>query len=398
MMKLVKNNISNMIWRYYALQFFGAMHFFSAVLVPFFTDWGGITMAQVQLLQSWFMLCFFLLEIPTGAVADFIGRKHSLTLGAIIIALGALVYGSIPNFYIFMLGEFLFGMGLSLISGADKALVYDTLKEQGREEESKKIFGRAHAYHMAGIFAASATGGFIAAKFGLNAPMLFTVITAFITAGIAWSLKEPVLKDKQKESKRYTDIVKKGAVYFYQHKQLRSLAIDGILVMCAAYFVIWLYQPMLKNAGVPIQYFGLVHASFVAIQMLIAANFSLLEKLAGSSARLLKITALLTGLSFIAVSFNQSLYMVAVFLIFAGGFGLTRLELLTAQMNKFIPSEQRATILSSISMFRRFTLVILNPIVGFTVDRSFSLALFGIGLIPILVFLFSPLKKEMLED
>jgi len=81
----------------------------------------------------------------------------------------------------------------------------------------------------------------------------------------------------------------------------------------------------------------------------------------------------------------------------AGGLGLTRLDLLSAYMNKFIPSEQRATILSSISMLRRFLLVVLNPIVGFIADKSLVLALCLMGALSLGVFIFSPLKKEVLE-
>lgn len=80
---------NNTIWKYYLFSFLRDFAFFSAVLIPFFTKWGGISMTQVQLLQSWFMLWIFIMEVPTGAIADFFGRKHSLCLGTIIIASGA---------------------------------------------------------------------------------------------------------------------------------------------------------------------------------------------------------------------------------------------------------------------------------------------------------------------
>lgn len=67
-------------------------------------------------------------------------------------------------------------------------------------------------------------------------------------------------------------------------------------------------------------------------------------------------------------------------------------------MNKFIPSEKRATVLSSISMFRRLALVILNPVVGFSADQSLSAALILVGLLPLAVFFFSPIEQEMLVE
>lgn len=397
LIKNIKRNVGSTIWRYYAFSFFKDFAFFGAVLVPFFTQWGQISLVQVQILQSWFMLWFFLLEIPTGVVADYLGRKYSLAAGGLVVAIAALVYGSIPEFKIFLLGEFLFAMGLALISGADSALLYDALKEAGKEAESKKVFGRAYSFHLFGIFLAAPLGGLIAARFGLNAPMLFTSVSFLIAAAIAWSIKEPAIRQKVSESRRYLDIAKKGIAFLKGHKQLRKLALDAIMVASAAYFVIWLYQPLLIGIDVPIIYFGLVHAGLVGVEMLIAGNFVRLERLFGSGKNYLRFSAVVTGVAFLVTAAFPNIVTICLLIIFAGGFGLTRLELMSAYMNKLIPSGQRATILSSISMLRRFSLVILNPAVGFIADHSLRLALLTVGLLPLVMFFFSPIKKEMLE-
>src|SRR5258708_7558867 len=148
-MKKILQNISvkrkSQLWQYYFFNFLKDFGFFSAVLVPFYTEWGHISLMQVQLLQSWFMLCLFLFDIPTGVIADHIGKKYALALGALIDAIGAFVYGSSPHFTIFIVGEFLMALGISFISGADDALLYDVLKENKLEKDSAKIFGHAHA-------------------------------------------------------------------------------------------------------------------------------------------------------------------------------------------------------------------------------------------------------------
>ena len=66
---------------YYMIQFFAGLHFISGVLVPFFTEWGGISMFQALSIQAWFLGCVFLFEIPAGTIADFLGRKQSMALG-----------------------------------------------------------------------------------------------------------------------------------------------------------------------------------------------------------------------------------------------------------------------------------------------------------------------------
>lgn len=386
---------NNTIYRYYLFVFLKDFAFFSAVLIPFFTEWGHISLAQVTILQSWFMLSIFLLEVPTGAIADYFGRKYSIAFGCITIAFATLLYGSIPKFEIFFIAEFMYAMGVALISGADQALLYDSLKESGKESESNKIFGRAHSFNLLGMLIAAPIGGFIAFKFGLNAPLLFSTIPFFLAGAVAFSIKEPIVQEKTSESKRYFDIARKGFLYFYKHKMLRLLAIDSIVVASSAYFVIWLYQPLLKNLNVPIFYFGFGHALLVTAEILIASNFGYFEKIFGSGRSFLIFSAIITSISFFAVAIFPNILTLVLFILLAGGFGITRFELMSSYMNKFIPSEQRATVISSISMLKRFALVILNPIIGFAADRSLGLAFFILGLIPLLVFLFSPIRQKI---
>ncbi len=121
-------NFKANIWKVYLFNFLFHLHFIDGVLVPFFTDWGGISFAQVMLLQSWYMVWVFLLEIPTGAVADRWGRKQSLTLAVLINGFAALIYASAPNFIVLLVGEFLWATSTALFSGACEAFVYDTLR------------------------------------------------------------------------------------------------------------------------------------------------------------------------------------------------------------------------------------------------------------------------------
>ncbi len=386
------------IWKLYVFEFLREMGFFGAVLVPFFTEWGGIGLVQVQILQSWFMFWIFILEVPTGAIADFLGRKYSIALGAFTVSLAALIYGSVPRFEVFLLGELLFGAAMALYSGADRALLYDTLKEEGKEELSKHYFGRIHAIHLAGIMVAAPIGGLIAAKMGLNYPMVLSAIPYLLAGLVALTIREPEVRERVSERKRYIEIIKRGLVYFYSHPKLRGLAIDAVLVATAAYFVIWLYQPLLREEGFPIAYFGLVHALMVGVEILIAANFSRFDKLVGSSKRYLVVSAALTAGAFVIAAVFPSVVTGILLVIIGGGFGLTRLEYVSAVMNKFIPSEERATVLSSFSMLRRLALVVLNPVVGIIADGSLGYALGLVGILPILAIGWLMVRKDLTSE
>ncbi|MEK7154519.1 MAG: MFS transporter [Patescibacteria group bacterium] len=389
--------MSRNIWKYYLFSFFTSLAFFGGVLIPFFTVWGHINQFQIQLLQAWFMFWIFVLEIPTGAIADYFGRKYSIVLGAIVSTFAALLYGSFPNFGIFLLGEFLFAAAIALQSGADEALIYDSLKQAGQTDLAKKVLGRARSFELLAIGIAAPIGSFIAAKLDMNFPMLFSAIPFVIAALIAMTFKE-IKTTHVSESKRYLVIIRDGLKYLKNHPTLKILALDAIVVASSAYFVLWLYQRLLQQIGVAIIWFGFFHLLLTSTEILISSNFHLMEKIVGSIKNYLKFSALLVGIGFIAAGIWPNLFTLGLLIILSGGFGLTRLTHISAHLNKLIPSQQRATILSSISMFRRFFLVLLNPIVGLFVDKSLSLTMVGLGLIPVIVFLFSPIKDSTLSE
>ncbi|MBU3896397.1 MAG: MFS transporter [Nanoarchaeota archaeon] len=391
------SNYNANIWKMYIFKFMSSFHLIGAVMVPFFTEWGNISFSQIMILQSWFMLWMFILEIPTGTVADFIGRKQSLVLGAMVTAIAALVYISSPNFYIFLLAEFLWAVGGALVSGADEAFTYDTLKKLGKTSISKKIFGRIDSLHLTGIMIAAPIGSVVAANFGLTAPMMLTAVPISIAALIGLTFKEPKVTRKI-ESKRYLLILKEGMKYFYKSKVLKILALDMIVIATISYYMIWLYQPMLKGAGVDIMYFGIVHSAFVASQILIMNYNIKLEKLLGSKRRLIFLSALITGIMFIVGGLTNMLPLVLLSIIVGGGFGLSRKPLFASYINKHIPSSKRATVLSTIYMLRQFAIAVVNPIVGLAVEWSLGNTLIILGVIAVIFSFISRIEEKHLLD
>jgi len=385
------------LWKIYLFNFFVSLHFIGAVLVPFFTDWGGINFTQIMILQSWFMFWIFVLEVPTGTVADYLGRKHSLILGCVVNTIAVLVYASMPNFYVFLIAEFLFAMAVAFFSGAGEAFVYDTLKKIGESKKSKEVFGRVESFHLAGIMVATPLGSIIAAQFGLRAPMLLLTVPFTIAFFIALTFKEPKTT-KKIESTRYINILRDGVRFFYKNKTLKILAMDMISIATVAYFMIWLYQPMLKQAGIGIAYFGIVHASFVISQILIINNYEKLEKIFGSKKGLIFFSGAITGVMFIIGGLTSYIPLVLLVIIVGGGFGLSRRPLFVSYMNKYIPSSKRATVLSTISMLRRFVLVVVNPVVGLMVDWSLNYTLIILGVLAVFFSFASKIEENQLID
>ncbi|MEX2684978.1 MAG: MFS transporter [Candidatus Sigynarchaeota archaeon] len=357
------------LWPIYVFQFCLNMHFIGGVLVPFFTQWGGISLLQVMLLQSWFMAWIFVLEVPTGSIADKYGQKKSVMLGTIALLAAVIVYTSIPNIAVFAVGEFLWALSGALISGAENALVYDTLKAAGREVESKRVFGRIGIASQLALLVAAPVGSFIAISLGLRETMLFMAFPTVVALLAMLAVKEPA-DGRNGNRSDYRAILFNGVKNLARSKPLKRLAANMIGVGIIGYGTIWLYQVKLKAIGVPMEFFGMMHASIVAAEILSIAVFRKLEKALKSKRRLLVLTTAVLGGSYLVLVFANDVVPVVIAILLAGGFGLSRFTLFNSYFNKHIPSEERATTLSAISMFRTLAQAAFNPLLGAFTDWS----------------------------
>jgi MFS family permease len=388
-----KGNIKKL----YLFKFLRSLHFFAGVLIPFFTVWGGISYFQVMLLQSWFVFWEMLLEIPTGAIADKFGRKFSVALGTFVNVLAVIMYAIKPNFYFFLAAEFLWALALALISGADDALVYDSLKEIRKEKESKGVIGRFHSFELIGIVVATPVGGIIAAKFGLQYATMAMAIPLLIAAFVALTVKEPHYK-KEIKQQTYIEIMKKGVTYFLKNKTLRILAFDSVSFSILSFFIIWLYQLILMQFGLPLSYFGLVNSIAVVFEIIILNKFQALENILGSKRNYLFLSALVVGIGYCLLSISSNIIFSIVSIVFLFGFGLTRKSVFLNYMNKYIESEKRATVISTITMMDGLGRAIIYPLVGLLVQFSLNITLLVLGISVIIISMFSKVEEHMLID
>ncbi len=381
----------------YCIRLLFWMQFFAAVLVPFYTDWGGISLQQVFLLNAWFFLCSFLFEVPTGTVADYLGRKWSLFLGSAVAMGGVLLYASKPGLGTFLAAEAIMAVAYTLHSGADEALAYDSLKAAGRQSAAAAVIGRMEAFKLGGIVAATIVGGFIAARFGLQAPMRATAIPAALATLLALTLLEPPGPLRPDENRSYLRILREGGRQFARHPTIRLLAIEAAVTNALAWGIIWLFQPLLRRAGVPLQAFGVVHALGCVAQIAFLSGVPLLERWAGSKQRLIFAATLLSGLSFLGLAATRWWPLVSLGIVAGMAFSLPRVPLFSAAINHHVASSERATVLSFCSMIRTLGIVVMNPVTGFVAERSLDAALLLMGGGLVALALLSRVGEEHLE-
>jgi MFS family permease len=144
-----ERNIQN----YTLYRFFYGMLIIGPVITPYFR-WKGLSYTEIMWLQSIAALSVVIFEVPTGVVADKISRRLSLLCAGLCLGIALTIYIHTQSFYAFAFAEALFGLGLTFGSGADSALLYESLHRLGREDEYARIDGRAASF----IFAGQAVG------------------------------------------------------------------------------------------------------------------------------------------------------------------------------------------------------------------------------------------------
>ena len=354
----------------------------SAVIIPFFREWGRLSFVQIFALQTWFMLMSFLMEVPTGAVADRFGRKVSVACGGFLLAAASLLYGTFPHLAVFVVAEALFAVAITLISGADEALAYDSLLAQGREAEASRVMARLEAAKLAGILAGALVGAVVASRLGVRWPMLLQAVPLGLSGLIALTLTEPPRrKTEEGAAEGYLHLLSGGLHHFRQAPELRALAIDQVACATVAWLVIWLYQLQLARVGVPLAAYGVVHAAMGLGQIALLSRIVLVERAVGGKARLTRITAVVPALAMLGLAAATGVPASVALIVAAAAAGLGRPPLFSGPINRLIPSERRATVLSAVSAARTLSVALVYPAVGAILDRSLVAAFVFLGVL-----------------
>ncbi|MFX1378576.1 MAG: MFS transporter [Promethearchaeota archaeon] len=382
------------ILKFYIFSFILGIHTVRAVYIPFMMDWGGLSFAQIMILQSYFTAMILLLEIPSGAIADFLGRRVGLSLSAVAISAAAFTYSIIPNFFLFMLAETLWAFGSALMSGTNDAFVYFSLKSYGNEKNLSKILGRSRTMNLIALTISAPIGSLIAQFISLPFTMTclsIIYVNAFI---VSLTFKEPKFINDNYKREHYLRIIISGFKELIGNKKLRILALDWIPINVLIFFMFWTYQVYLQAINIPIGWFGFI----LAVMNIVNAVFSIIIPHLLNSSKNKKIFLILinliNGITYTLLGLTTIIPLGFALILIIVAFGYTRYLIFVDGINLQIASENRATVLSTINMFGSLLRAILYPVVGLLVELSVFYVFLITG---ILILFFTMLTRSKSE-
>jgi MFS family permease len=335
------------------------------ILVLFYQD-AGLTMADVLLLQAMFSVVIVVLEVPSGWAADVLGRRLSLLLGAVLGTAGFALYTVTHGFWGFLAAEIALGVGASLVSGADSAMLYDSLAALGDEEAYRRMEGRMLSVGNFSEAVAAVIGGLLA-TISLRVPFVVEAVVMGLSIPCCLLLVEPPRAGAVGGG--VTDwraLFRVVGFALWETPALRRMLALAAVMGSSTLTVVWFVQPWLKEAGLPLSAFGVVWAALNATVGLASLRSDAVASRLGDR-RTWVILLFLIATGYAAMAIDTSLLLLPGLLLLYVARGIGR-PTYVAAINRLTPSDRRATVLSVGSLGTRLLFSVVGPPLGWLSD------------------------------
>ena len=356
--------------------------FWGPILIFYIQHAGHMSLPEIYFMEAVVIFGCVILEIPSGALADMIGRKKTILAGSLFLVLSVIGFALITSPIWVWAMNVMWMFGFSLRSGADSAFLYDSLKELGKENDYQKIQGAVVGNRLFIMAIAALVTGFLA-EIDIRLPAILSIPAVVIASALTFFFTEPVLSGRNhfKRSagklksvvnflKEQFGLMKFSVLFVANHKAVKWIILFATLVGVASKVWFFTYNPYFELVDLDLRFYGIMFFLFNIIAWLFSRYAYRIEKKVPEY-NLVVIIILLIGLPIfimgtfvikLAISLMLFQNVVRGFMSpFFGGF-----------INKHLDSGNRATVLS-----------IKSAVSGLA--QFISLGLFGfmLGILPL---------------
>ena len=371
----------------------------------------GLSNFEAFAANAFFTAGMVVFEIPTGVVADTVGRKASYLLGTITLAATTGLYWLLwvwnAPFVWWAIASALLGLGFTFFSGAVEAWLVDALTSTGYTGSLEAVFGRGLVVTGIAMFVGSVLGGVIAQATDLGVPFVLraaTLVVMFVFAFVVMKDMGFTPDRSMGPLKATRHVLTQSVEHGLRKRSVRYMILSAPFASGVGIYAFYALQPyLLELYGDPSAY---------SIAGLAAAVLSLAQVAGGVLAPRLrrlfaKRTTTVIGASIISIAalvllgINTAFWLAIVLLVVWGFVFAVAGPVRQAYLNDMIPSKQRATVLSFDSLFGSLGGVFVQPALGRAADLGgygASLVIGGVVELIGIPFLFASRRQRDTAD
>jgi MFS family permease len=377
----VKKNVKLL----YAFSFFDPFMIVIPVWVPYLAT-HGITMRQFMELQAVFALVILCGEVPSGLLSDLWGRKKTLLVGSTLKAISFSLLPLWSSYEGFLVYHLTMGIALSMISGGDVALLYDShLAAGGERSGGTAVFGNMKLAGQTGAAVSALLGGAVV-TLSYGHLLWANAILSWIPLLLVLGVTEPRVA-LQREKKRFEDFKEVLSTTLVRDAATRLVFLNLVVAGTAGLVMVWTRQKYWQDVGVPLVYFGVLDAVYSLLVGFAARSAAHASERYGRRPLLAAVGVLPIVAYFGMASFFGWPGIVLGLLIQISR-GLGDVLFLNA-LNERITSAFRATVISMVQLGTRASFALLGPLVGYGIDAwGLPSVLSALGVLFAIAFVF----------
>jgi MFS family permease len=338
----------------------------------------GLSNLEAFAANAFFTAGMVLFEVPTGIVADTVGRRVSYLLGTVTLTLSTFLYVFLwqveAPFWSWAIASMLLGLGFTFFSGAVEAWLVDAMTATGYTGGMEPVFGRGQIVTGAGMLTGSVAGGFVAQQTSLGVPFVLRGVVLIVMFGIAFRLMHDIGFTPEKGGRPLAEmrkIASDSIEYGWRVPAAKWLMVEALFTGGVGIYAFYALQPyLLELYGDPHAYqiAGLVAAIVAGAQIAGGIAAPRIRRLFQRRTSALIAIAASSVVTLALIGLIESFPVVIGLIVIWGLLFAATMPIRQAYLNGLIPSRQRATILSFDSMMSSTGGVWTQPLLGRAAD------------------------------
>lgn len=243
-----KRNVQ--FYKFCAYGFLKNLRFFEPFLMLFFLE-KGLDFLQIGTLYAAREVCVNIIEIPSGVIADSMGRRRSMAVSFLSYIVSFVVFFFSQSYWVLFLAMLVFAGGEAFRTGTHKAMIFDYLKMHNWGHLKTHYYGHTRAWSQAGAALSALIAAFLVFWQGSYAPVfLFTIIPyvldLFLILSYPANLDGPRHTSDKTVASEFSSVIKSLMKSLKSRELLRAIANQSLYSGYYKAFKDYL-QPILKN-------------------------------------------------------------------------------------------------------------------------------------------------------